>query len=43
VALRRFDAFIHGFARMTGVSPACEAAVISLARQWRTLLSEVRQ
>ncbi len=38
VELRRFANLIHGFASMTGVSPACEAAVLAVCEDWRRLL-----
>ena len=39
VVLRRFESLIHGFASMTGVSPACEAAVVEVCDAWRRLVT----
>ncbi len=38
VTLRRYERFIHGFANMTTVSPACEAAFAELAREFRSVM-----
>ena len=35
--VKRFDGLVHGFANLTGVSPACREAVIEIARGLRTL------
>ena len=43
VELRRFSDLIHGFASMTGVSPACEAAVVTLCEDWQALTAEARR
>jgi acetyl esterase len=38
VLLRRVPGFIHGFVNMTGVSPACRAAVVELAGALRVMV-----
>jgi acetyl esterase len=38
VLLRRFDGLIHGFANMTGISPACRDALVEIAGTLRGLL-----
>jgi acetyl esterase len=38
VLLRRFDGLIHGFANMTGISPACRDALVEVAGTLRGLL-----
>ncbi|HLL54336.1 MAG TPA: alpha/beta hydrolase fold domain-containing protein, partial [Myxococcaceae bacterium] len=38
VVHRRFDAFIHAFANMTSVSPACAEAMRQVSADLRTLL-----
>jgi len=40
VTLRRFDGFVHGFINMTGVSPACRAAVLEIASMLRHMLEQ---
>ncbi|PTL84790.1 alpha/beta hydrolase [Vitiosangium sp. GDMCC 1.1324] len=40
VTLRRFDALIHAFANMVGVSPACRDAVVEMASMLREMLDE---
>ncbi|HEX8703424.1 MAG TPA: alpha/beta hydrolase [Myxococcaceae bacterium] len=40
VTLRRYDGFVHGFINMTGVSPACRAAVLEIASMLRHMLEK---
>jgi acetyl esterase len=40
VRAQRFDALAHGFVNMIGICPAARRAVVSIAEDWRALLTE---